>query len=146
MLILLGTSSISQPKRDTLLLHIQKRVPAITSVDANWVHFIKCTTEQLEKELADENSLKRNTLDQLLTYGDSHHCPTREYSSQGKIVIYVLPRYHLGRARQQILLVYVVLGDMLTDLNVVSLTFSLSPTMMTIDPPSLTKSYRHLLI
>ena len=89
MLILLGSSSISQPKRDTLLLHIQKRVPAIISVDANWVHFIKCTTEQLEKELADENSLKRNTLDQLLTYGD---CPTREYSSQGKIVIYVLPR------------------------------------------------------
>lgn len=92
MLILLGSSSISQPKRDTLLLHIQKRVPAITSVDANWVHFIKCTAERLEKELADETSPKRNTLDQLLTYGDSHHCPTREYSSQGKIIVYVLPR------------------------------------------------------
>ena len=94
MLILPGSSSISQPKRDTLLLHIQKRAPAITSVDANWVHFVKCRTEELEHELADVNSPRRNILDQLLAYGDNTHLsPTREYISQGKNdVVYVLPR------------------------------------------------------
>ncbi|KAF5348103.1 hypothetical protein D9756_010792 [Leucocoprinus leucothites] len=94
MLILLGSSSISQPKRDALLQSIQKLAPVVAFVDAVWVHLVKCRTEKLEAELTNAQSQSRKILDQLLTYGDNTQlASTAEYIKGGsKNVVYVTPR------------------------------------------------------
>ncbi|KAF9444488.1 phosphoribosylformylglycinamidin [Macrolepiota fuliginosa MF-IS2] len=93
MLILLGSSSISKPKRDALLQSIRKTSSNVTSVDAVWLHLVKCRTEKLEAELADASSSWKKVLDQLLAYGDNLQLPsTPESLSKGKNVAYVTPR------------------------------------------------------
>ncbi|KAJ3561556.1 hypothetical protein NP233_g10121 [Leucocoprinus birnbaumii] len=94
MLILLGSSAISPPKRDALLQSIQKLSPVVTSVDSVWLHLVKCRTKKLEDEMADVQSPGRKVLDQLLAYGDNTQLPsTAEYTNRGtKNVVYVTPR------------------------------------------------------
>ncbi|KAF8064017.1 CobB/CobQ-like glutamine amidotransferase domain-containing protein [Lyophyllum atratum] len=93
MLVLPGSSSISQPKRDALLKNIQATCPDITSVDAIWIHLVKCTTGTLEEELSDPTSTPRKALDRLLAYGDDITLPgTREQLSNQQNVVFVLPR------------------------------------------------------
>ncbi|KAK2464357.1 hypothetical protein APHAL10511_003814 [Amanita phalloides] len=70
MLILSGSSAISKPKRDALLRNIQAKCTKIISVDAVWIHLIKCKTHQAEEELKDKSSVATKTLDRLLAYGD----------------------------------------------------------------------------
>ncbi|EKM81636.1 hypothetical protein AGABI1DRAFT_105162, partial [Agaricus bisporus var. burnettii JB137-S8] len=88
-----GSSSISKPKRDALLRTIQKACPIVTSIDAVWLHLVKCRTTSLQDELADTASSPRKILDQLLAYGDNTQLPsTSESLSIGKNVVYVIPR------------------------------------------------------
>lgn len=70
MLVLPGSSPISKPKRDVLLKSIQDFCPKITSVDAVWIHLVKCTSDVSEAELRNSISPSRKILDQLLAYGD----------------------------------------------------------------------------
>jgi len=91
MLILPGSSSISPLKRDALLTRIQSKCPIVTSVDAVWVHLVKCTSNEAEKELADV-SLYGKTLGRLLSYGEN----TTLEGTAGKLetfenTIFVLP-------------------------------------------------------
>lgn len=93
MLVLPGSSSISQPKRDALLRSIQKSCPIVTSVDAVWLHLVKCRTASLQDELADTASEPRKILDQLLAYGEDTQLPSTPASlSAGRNVAYVIPR------------------------------------------------------
>ncbi|GLB44218.1 putative cobB/CobQ-like glutamine amidotransferase domain containing protein [Lyophyllum shimeji] len=93
MLVLPGSSSISQPKRDALLRSIQSSCPDVTSVDAVWIHLVKCKSMELEEELADPFTAPRKTLDRLLAYGDDIALPgTKPRISEQRNVVYVLPR------------------------------------------------------
>ncbi|KAG5644272.1 hypothetical protein DXG03_008757 [Asterophora parasitica] len=93
MLVLSGSSSISQPKRDALLKSIQANSPDVTSVDAVWIHLVKCTSKELEAELSDPSSVPRKALDRLLTYGDDITLTgTTESLAKHHNVVFVLPR------------------------------------------------------
>ncbi|KAF9005959.1 CobB/CobQ-like glutamine amidotransferase domain-containing protein [Cyathus striatus] len=94
------------PKRALLLASIKLLVPSITSVDALWLHLVKCRSLEADRELADTNSSKRRVLNRLLQYGDdvSLHATReaieqalkgeniREYKDSYTTIIYVLPR------------------------------------------------------
>ncbi|PBK91315.1 phosphoribosylformylglycinamidin [Armillaria gallica] len=90
MLVLFGSSSISVQKRDILLRAIQAIVPTIASVDAVWLHIVKCRTDSAESELSDLQSASRKNLDHLLTYGDNVQLAGTDFTSHN--VVYVLPR------------------------------------------------------
>ncbi|KAF5376119.1 hypothetical protein D9615_007670 [Tricholomella constricta] len=93
MLLLPGSSSISQPKRDALLKSIQTSCPDVASVDAIWIHLVKCTTREREAELADVSSVPRKALDLLLNYGDDITLTgTKENVAQHHKTAFVLPR------------------------------------------------------
>ncbi|KAK0461429.1 CobB/CobQ-like glutamine amidotransferase domain-containing protein [Desarmillaria tabescens] len=90
MLVLFGSSSISVQKRDILLRAIQAIVPTIVSVDAVWLHIVKCRSKSAESELSDLQSPSRKNLDHLLTYGDNIQLAGTDFTSHN--VVYVLPR------------------------------------------------------
>ncbi|KAG7446438.1 phosphoribosylformylglycinamidin [Guyanagaster necrorhizus] len=90
MLVLFGSSSISVQKRDILLRAIQSIVPTIVSVDAVWLHIVKCRSKSAESELSDLQSASRKNLDHLLTYGSNVQLAGTDFTSHN--VIYVLPR------------------------------------------------------
>ncbi|KAG6836978.1 hypothetical protein H0H93_016931 [Arthromyces matolae] len=93
MLVLPGSSAISQPKRDALLKSIKLSSPDVASVDAIWVHLVKCTTNEAEAELSDASGSSRKALDRLLTYGDDITLKgTREQLSKRDNIVYVTPR------------------------------------------------------
>ncbi|RDB23636.1 Phosphoribosylformylglycinamidine synthase [Hypsizygus marmoreus] len=93
MLVLPGSSSVSRSKRDVLLHNIQAKYPDVTSVDAVWIHLVKCTTKDLEVELEDRSSLPRKTLDRLLAYGDDITLQgTTESLATYQNTVFVLPR------------------------------------------------------
>ncbi|OBZ70627.1 Phosphoribosylformylglycinamidine synthase [Grifola frondosa] len=70
MLVLHGSSYLSQSKRDILLRNIQKTCSKVASVDAVYVHLVACRTPQAEAELSQTGSPVRNILNRLLDYGD----------------------------------------------------------------------------
>lgn len=93
MLLLFGSSHLSETKRDTLLRQINERCPEIVSVDSNFVHLVACTSEAAQKEFEDASSLPRTILDRLLAYGDDVRLPgTTEALQSGKNIVFVLPR------------------------------------------------------
>lgn len=93
MLVLPGASSISIPKRDTLLRSIQQICHKVTYLDAVWIHLIRCRSEQLEAELSQTSSTSRKTLDRLLAYGDDITLDGTQLAlSKHENVVYVLPR------------------------------------------------------
>lgn len=93
MLVLSGTSSISIPKRNTLLGSIQQICPEVTSVDAVWIHLIRCRSEKLEAELSQTSTTSRKTLDRLLAYGDDITLDGTQLALlRHENVVYVLPR------------------------------------------------------
>ncbi|TFK44071.1 CobB/CobQ-like glutamine amidotransferase domain-containing protein [Crucibulum laeve] len=93
MLVLTGSSSISKPKRDGLLKNIQKCSPNVASIDAVWVHLVKCKTEEAELDLSNLASTSRPILDRLLAYGDDVTLPgTKEALERHQNTIYVIPR------------------------------------------------------
>ncbi|TEB19652.1 phosphoribosylformylglycinamidin [Coprinellus micaceus] len=96
MLVLPGTSSISEPRRRSLLASIQQSCSKIASIDAVHLHLVKALDDGSESELKDLASEPRKTLNRLLDYGDDISLPgTRQALEGGKenaVVVYVLPR------------------------------------------------------
>lgn len=93
MLILPGSPSISQPKRQYLLRNIQKSCPKILSVDPVWIHLVHCRSSKLEEELSDPTSTFKKSLDRLLAYGDDvRSAGTAEALAMQRNIVYVLPR------------------------------------------------------
>ncbi|KAF8467987.1 phosphoribosylformylglycinamidin [Russula ochroleuca] len=93
MLILPGSSALSAAKRGALLAQIRNTVPAVSSVDAIYVHLVRSVNDDAEAELLQSGSPSRRTLDRLLSYGDDIALPgTRSAFEEASGVIYVLPR------------------------------------------------------
>ncbi|KAI0630082.1 phosphoribosylformylglycinamidin [Trametes polyzona] len=93
MLVLEGSSSLSQSKRAVLLKTIQKTVPQISSVDAVYVHLVACRSPSAEEELGKPDSPSRRVLDRLLEYGDHVELPGTAAALQlRQNVVFVLPR------------------------------------------------------
>ncbi|KAI0645991.1 phosphoribosylformylglycinamidin [Trametes meyenii] len=93
MLVLPGSSSVSQTKRDVLLKNIQQAHPHIASVDAVYLHLVACRSPSTEKDLADPHSPHRAILDRLLEYGDHIHLDGTVAALQSRQnVVLVLPR------------------------------------------------------
>ena len=93
MLVLNGSSALSQSKRDVVLKNIQKALPQITSVDAVYIHLVSCRSEKAKQDLSNPHSDRRHILDSLLEYGDHIHLPTTQEALQThKNVAFVLPR------------------------------------------------------
>ena len=79
MIILTGTSSLSDFRRDKLLFNLQSALPSICSVSARYVHFA-----DLSEPLLDVDN---RTLQTLLTYGPNQ----KEVASDGSLFL-VVPR------------------------------------------------------
>ncbi|KAJ7572642.1 CobB/CobQ-like glutamine amidotransferase domain-containing protein [Mycena floridula] len=93
MLVLPGSSVFSTTKRETVLQSVQKSCPSVASLDAVWLHLVKCVSVEREAELADVSSPFHKALGNLLEYGDDTCLPeTRTLLQSGTNVIYVLPR------------------------------------------------------
>ncbi|KAJ7140922.1 CobB/CobQ-like glutamine amidotransferase domain-containing protein [Mycena epipterygia] len=95
MLVLPGLSVLSKPKREACLRDIQQRCSFILSVDAIWIHLVKCTSPDAQAVLSDQSSPSRSALDRLLAYGDD----VKLGNIDGKIaesgahnVVFVTPR------------------------------------------------------
>ncbi|KAI0330977.1 phosphoribosylformylglycinamidin [Cubamyces sp. BRFM 1775] len=93
MLVLPGSSSISQSKREVLLKNVQKAFPGISSVDAVYLHLVASKSSLAEEELTQPESPFRRILDRLLEYGDHVQLPgTASALQSGQNVVFVLPR------------------------------------------------------
>ncbi|KAF9227181.1 phosphoribosylformylglycinamidin [Gyrodon lividus] len=93
MLVLPGSSALTPTKRQTLLRDIRNRREDIESVDAVFIHLVKCRTHASEEELQKAGSSYRQSLDALLDYGDHVQLPSTSEALQGdQNVTYVLPR------------------------------------------------------
>ncbi|PPR01658.1 hypothetical protein CVT24_001554 [Panaeolus cyanescens] len=93
MIVLPGSSAISQPKREALLQQIRTSLPKVTSVDAVLIHLVQTRGKDVEEELLDSSSPFRETLNRLLQYGDDIAYPSTIASiKQHQNVVYVLPR------------------------------------------------------
>ncbi|KZT22186.1 phosphoribosylformylglycinamidine synthase [Neolentinus lepideus HHB14362 ss-1] len=93
MLCLLGSSSVSQSKRKTLLKAVQYICPAVASIDAIYIHLVDCSSPAAESELEDTSTAPRRILDQLLNYGDNTSLPsTIEALQTGTNIAFVVPR------------------------------------------------------
>ncbi|KAF6744948.1 phosphoribosylformylglycinamidine synthase [Ephemerocybe angulata] len=94
MLVLPGSSFVSEPRRRALLSVVQKSCPQITSIDAVHLHLVQAVNEAAESELSNPESQALKTLNRLLDYGDDITLPGTldAVSSGSKNVIYVLPR------------------------------------------------------
>ena len=93
MLVLSGSSALTETKRQTLLRGIQTLNGNIQSVDAVFIHFIKCRTQTLEQELLKSQSSHRKLLVALLDYGDDAQSPgTADILQNDRNVAYVIPR------------------------------------------------------
>ena len=92
MLILPGSSSLSVSKRETLLKAIQTLCPQVSSVDAIYMHLVKCMSKSGD-DILDPTSRSRRCLDHLLDYGNDDKLPqTTESIKNAHNVIFVLPR------------------------------------------------------
>ncbi|KAJ7671207.1 CobB/CobQ-like glutamine amidotransferase domain-containing protein [Mycena rosella] len=91
MLVLPGLSVLSKPKRDACLRDIQRRCPFILSVDAIWIHLVKCTSPETEAVLSNCTSPSRSALDHLLAYGDDVKLGDFKFDTAPNVV-YVTPR------------------------------------------------------
>ncbi|GJE92823.1 phosphoribosylformylglycinamidine synthase [Phanerochaete sordida] len=93
MLLLFGSSHLSDAKRATLLQQIQAVCADVTSVDANYVHLVSCKSKEAEAELSDVSSPSCRVLDRLLAYGDDIRLPSTTVAFETRQnVAFVLPR------------------------------------------------------
>ncbi|KAG1715621.1 hypothetical protein ID866_1545 [Astraeus odoratus] len=93
MLVLAGSSAVTQTKRQTLLRDIQRIRSDVDSVDAVYLHLVKCRDQASEEELKTMTSPYKRSLELLLAYGDDIQLPdTLESLGRGKNVAYILPR------------------------------------------------------
>ncbi|KAH7888901.1 CobB/CobQ-like glutamine amidotransferase domain-containing protein [Phlebopus sp. FC_14] len=93
MLVLPGSSALTLTKRQTLLQHIQAERKDVESVDAVFIHLVKCRAQNFEEEFTTAGSIHRQSLDVLLDYGDHLQLPhTSDALRSGVNVAYVIPR------------------------------------------------------
>ncbi|KAF8557657.1 phosphoribosylformylglycinamidin [Imleria badia] len=93
MLVLPGSSALTETKRQILLRGIQTVDPDIVSVDAVFIHLVKCRTQTLEQDLGESNSSHRTPLAALLDYGDNVQLPTTpDILQSNQNIVYVVPR------------------------------------------------------
>ncbi|KAI0744289.1 phosphoribosylformylglycinamidin [Daedaleopsis nitida] len=93
MLVLFGSSAVSQSKREVVLKNIQHSIPQIASVDAVYLHLVSARSSEAEEALSKPESPHRLTLERLLEYGDHIQLPSTERSlKKRENVVYVLPR------------------------------------------------------
>lgn len=93
MLVLSGSSALTETKRQILLRNIQTINRDILSVDAIFIHLVKCRTQSLEQELSKSQSSHRRILAALLDYGDNIQLPgTIDTLRSEQNVAYVIPR------------------------------------------------------
>ncbi|KAI5119854.1 hypothetical protein M0805_000688 [Coniferiporia weirii] len=93
MLLLSGSSALSPSKRRTVLATIQKVCTFIDSIDAIYIHLVKCPTTESEAILSQKGTLQRDVLDTLLDYGDRVDEATRNaFEQPAQNLVYVLPR------------------------------------------------------
>ncbi|KAG6375517.1 phosphoribosylformylglycinamidine synthase [Boletus reticuloceps] len=86
MLILPGSSALTETRCQTLLRDIQIIHRDILSINALFVHLVKCRTHTLEQELS-------KSLAALLDYGDNVQFPTTASTLQSnQNIVYVIPR------------------------------------------------------
>lgn len=71
MLVLSGTSALSEFKSQNLLKNIQKNTSQVTSISALQVHFVNPKNESGLEALSQVGSEKRQILDSLLYYGSN---------------------------------------------------------------------------
>jgi len=101
MLVLSGSSALSQPKLQKLLSSIQTKTN-IVSIDAVHLHLVQPISTSALATLSDSSSPQRAILDRLLAYGDNEQLPGTisavssaligKSVEKGKIVVFVLPR------------------------------------------------------
>ena len=93
MLVLHGSSALTETKRQILLRNVQTIDRDILSVDALFIHLVKCRTRTLEQELSKSHSPHRKSLDALLDYGDNVQLPTTaDILQSGQNIVYIIPR------------------------------------------------------
>ncbi|KAJ7860321.1 CobB/CobQ-like glutamine amidotransferase domain-containing protein [Mycena leptocephala] len=93
MLVLPGLSVLSKPKREAHLRDIQQKCSFVQSVDAIWIHLVKCTSPETEAVLSDPTSPSRCALDHLLAYGDDLKMDhTDKKVADARNVVFVAPR------------------------------------------------------
>jgi phosphoribosylformylglycinamidine synthase len=89
MLLLAGPSVFSEARQGALLRQIQTLVPQIASLDAVYLHLIRATSPQAERELSTSETEQNSILNSILEYGD--HLPSSDTTSQQNKA-YVIPR------------------------------------------------------
>src|SRR5690348_11539202 len=93
MLVIPGSSALLAARRETVLKAIRSRCSTVLSVDAIYIHLVKCTSESALARLSDANSSCRTTLSQLLDYGDGvHNSAFGQTLETHQNIVYVLPR------------------------------------------------------
>jgi phosphoribosylformylglycinamidine synthase len=96
MLVLPGSSAITQSRRNVLLKAFQASIPSITSVDAVHLHLVNASSTESEELLGNSASPERGVLNALLAYGDDERLPsTKSYLEEGNsnvFAVYVMPR------------------------------------------------------
>ncbi|WWC94798.1 phosphoribosylformylglycinamidine synthase [Kwoniella sp. B9012] len=101
MLVLPGSSAITDSRRNVLLKAFQAHIPAITSVDAVHLHLVNPASDESAALLSDEKSNERAILNSLLAYGDYEQLETTkaflESGMKGTIggttnALFILPR------------------------------------------------------
>ncbi|KAG2217976.1 hypothetical protein INT45_006230 [Circinella minor] len=102
MLVLPGTSALSEFKSKSILKDIQKKVPSVTSIAGLFVHFVQPRSEEAKVLLQNESTSEGKILRSLLHYGNNpidntsastiaHFLSTNEQPSQATVVI-IVPR------------------------------------------------------
>ncbi|KAI8330891.1 phosphoribosylformylglycinamidine synthase [Chlamydoabsidia padenii] len=103
MLVLPGTSALSDFKSRSLLKNIQKSTPSVTSVSGLQVHFVNARNEQALQLVSDKTSDKHVILTNLLQYGSNPidtakattietFLSTNAQPVNGGLVVLVVPR------------------------------------------------------
>ncbi|KAH0828018.1 phosphoribosylformylglycinamidine synthase [Lanmaoa asiatica] len=93
MLILYGSSALTETKRQILLRDIQTINRDVLSVDATFIHLVRCRTRTLEQELRKRHSSHGQSLAALLDYGDNVQLPgTLDTLQSGQNILHVIPR------------------------------------------------------
>ena len=102
MLVLPGTSALSEFKSKTILKNIQDKVPSVTAIAGLFVHFCQPRSEQAYALLQNEQSEQGKIIRSLLTYGNNpidasaaasiaHFLASNSQPANGTVVL-VVPR------------------------------------------------------
>ncbi|KAI5475067.1 phosphoribosylformylglycinamidine synthase [Pseudohyphozyma bogoriensis] len=97
MLVIPGPSTLHPSQRAALLARLSAVVPAVTSLDALYLHFVSPSSAEAAATLANTSSQERKILDSLLEYGDDYSLDGTKASVEAALAgnghaIFVVPR------------------------------------------------------